>query len=693
MATTVATNARSLIAGSVFVSLLLVAFSAAAQDLPVLEPNLPSKVSGVRNPVTFDQIHNIVGPSEDGSGFVLDLNDSSYWGWIYSGPFPLAGSDIDYSRYRIRTPLRNGKGVIHCRNFFTIDRYNPNHWPAETMTVAYRLELFRTTLNGQPKPLGFYDSLLSFTLEPAPSNKTDAGRRLRKVPTIVEGPFVCMVRSDNPTEVLLTWRTDEPCTAELVLWKLPPTQATVQPACSQSHRTGSLSQIDCPAACPPPNQPPTARISSASRRAVRQHELWLRGLAPNTTYAYRLQCTASDGRICRSRCYRFQTAPEKGKMRVVFVFASDSREGVGSGERNYMGHNRYILRQIVRQAYRRRADFIIFGGDLVNGYTSQSQDFRLQIQAWKQTVAAFWHHRPVYPAMGNHETLLNVYSGLAMDKWPYPTHSAEAVFAEQFWNPRNGPKPADPRRPSYAETVYYFQYGPVLCISFNNNYWWTTNHKCSQFGGCPEGYLMEDQLGWLEQQLQRAEEDDTIKYVVLYAQEPVFPCGGHLKDAMWYNGNNSARAYTYRKGKLVPEKAGIIQVRNRFWTAVARCSKVAAVLVGDEHAYYRLLIDNRTAVGVMALDDSNGNNKLDDGRISPNPAFKYPTWHITAGTAGAPYYAPEKAPWTPTAWSAQPGYCLFVATRKKISMTYYSITGQVVDRVDDLMAVKSRKSP
>ena len=49
-------------------------------------------------------------------------------------------------------------------------------------------------------------------------------------------------------------------------------------------------------------------------------------------------------------------------------------------------------------------------------------------------MAGFWRSRPVYPAMGNHEALLNVFDdgskyGIALDQWPYATHSAEAVFA------------------------------------------------------------------------------------------------------------------------------------------------------------------------------------------------------------------------------------------------------------------------
>jgi hypothetical protein len=313
------------------------------------------------------------------------------------------------------------------------------------------------------------------------------------------------------------------------------------------------------------------------------------------------------------------------------------------------------------------------------------------LKGWKQALAGFWRSNPVYPAMGNHETLLNVFDdnsagGLSLDKWPYETDSAEAVFAQEFYNPLNGPPVSDPRRPTYKENVYEFQYGPVLCIAFNNNYWWTTNEKISEYGGSPEGYIMEDQLQWVEEALADAETDPTIKYIVLFAQEPVFPCGGHVGDSMWWDGDNNLRAHTFTDGEVVPDGEGMIDVRNRFWGAIANSSKVAAVLAGDEHEYHRLLVDSKTPVGVMPADDTDGDGVLD--QYSPNPDFKYPVWQLTAGTAGAPYYAREETPWEPVMLSSQHGYILFKADSEKISATFYSTTGQAVDHVDDLMEVK-----
>ena len=129
------------------------------------------------------------------------------------------------------------------------------------------------------------------------------------------------------------------------------------------------------------------------------------------------------------------------------------------------------------------------------------------------------------------------------------------------------------------------------------------------------------------------------------------------------------------------------------------------MLTGDEHAYHRIRIDNRTPVGIMQ-DDKDGDGQLtctpwhaENGEppehCSSNPGFKYPTWQITAGNAGAPWYniQREKIPWSQNVvfFSSQSGYALFEVLEEKVSLTVYTATGQVLDRVDDLMSIKKEK--
>jgi hypothetical protein len=306
---------------------------------------------------------------------------------------------------------------------------------------------------------------------------------------------------------------------------------------------------------------------------------------------------------------------------------------------------------------------------------------------------------------------------VVLDRWPYETDSVEAVFADEMVNPQNGPDVADKRRPTYKENVYSFQYGPVRFIAFNNNYWlgrdyWTPTAP-KNTGGSPEGYIMEDQLNWIRKELKSAETDETVKYIILFAQEPVFPNGGHTKDCMWYNGDNNITAYTYdsSSGKVVREKKGIIDVRNELALMVAENKKVAAVLGSDEHSYHKILIDKNVPVGAPGSDDKNGDGKIcqENETCSPLKSLKYPVWYLTCGGAGAPYYSEDPTPWN-TYWknfkgtlpphtsqrgcyyySSQENIFIFSADKDKISVTVHNLYGEIIDRIDDLMKVKEFK--
>ena len=189
-----------------------------------------------------------------------------------------------------------------------------------------------------------------------------------------------------------------------------------------------------------------------------------------------------------------------------FAFLSDSREGVGGGERNYKGVNHRILTELFTDVFRKGADFIVFAGDLINGYTSNLRDFQMQLEAWKQTVEPIGHYIPIYEAMGNHDAaLMLVYDdgtehGVEFDK--IGDESAEEVFRKEFVNPENGPEPEGPGLPTYKENVYSFDYGNTHIVVFNTNYWWSSQPE--KYGGNLEGHIMNKQMEWIEQDLSAA---------------------------------------------------------------------------------------------------------------------------------------------------------------------------------------------
>ena len=244
--------------------------------------------------------------------------------------------------------------------------------------------------------------------------------------------------------------------------------------------------------------------------------------------------------------------------------------------------------------------------------------------------------------------------------------------------------------PPYEETVYAFTHGPLRVSVFNNNYWYTTHDRIPDVGGSPEGYLLSEQIEWIERELERAAADPAVRHVVLCAQEPVWPVAGHAHDAMWHRGENWRRALRHRGDGTFEELGpGIVEVRNRLWALASNQPKVAAFLTSDEHNYSRTLITASTPVGLPARDDRDGDGRL-DAPFSPNPDFGPPLWSIVSGGAGAPFYGREPVPWDEgvRAFSTRFHYVVVRADVERIGLTTYDLDGTVLDRVRDLMAVR-----
>lgn len=637
-------------------------------DLPVHVRRLRQipevKAFAVRNLIAMTQIWSAIRGS--GDGLALDLSGvtalldgrtvdpGKIYGRAYLGPYPFEAAETGfaYKRFRRVLEVAGGKATLDV-GYFLASPYNSEGW-IDRGSLALRLELFLET-PGRDLPLGVYNTFVGFL-------RTEDG--YRRLPWIVEGPFVHRLTSDEPGRAIVGFLTDQPAEATLVLGD------------GRQFRSGP----------------------------GRSHTIEAEPLEPGRRYSYRVRT----GDLT-TKTYRFRAAPAPGAGPVTFAYCGDMREGVGGGTQNHMGVNSDVMGRLAAVAYLRGAEFFLIGGDLINGYTTSKPDFEGQLYAWKQAISGFWHERAVYPGMGNHEALLRVFRRkvlgrrwlpVRVDRWPYASHSAEAVFAGAFLNPENAPRPADPRKPPYRGSVFSFQYGMVKLIAFNNNYWYSS--LPGQFGGSPEGYIFEDQLQWIEQQLRQAEGDSTVRYVVLFGQEPVFPCGGHIDDAMWWEGDNGVRAYTFSEGKLRPEKQGMLEVRNRLARAVAGSHKVAAVLGGDEHAYYRVRIDREVPVGDPAKDDRDGNGRiawLEDESASPLADLKHPTWFVTCGGGGAPYYSEEPTPWNRYwqrqadprkgyLYSSQENVLIFRAEEEGISLRVYNPYGELIDEVPNLMAIK-----
>ncbi len=406
--------------------------------------------------------------------------------------------------------------------------------------------------------------------------------------------------------------------------------------------------------------------SFSDARATTDHTIQVTGLAPDREYEYVLQTGGVEQQ------YSLHTAPVTGsRTPFTFAYASDSRSGQGGGERDIFGVNSYIMKKIMAATVMNEARFFQFTGDLINGYLTSKEATNLQYANWKRSIEAFAHYIPVYVGMGNHEALEYWFYDsrdemiMKVDRFPFETESAEAVFMDNFHMPVNGPESEDgasydpdPKKtdfPSYKESVFYYLYDNVAVIVLNSDYLYSSSTPfIRQTSGNLHGYILDMQLEWLASTLQMLEADERIDHIFVTQHTPAFPNGGHVGDDMWYSGNNQYRPYI--GGKPLPK--GIIERRDEYLDLlINKSNKVLAILTGDEHNYNRL----RVSADMTIYPDMYFSEKIEIGRE---------VWQINNGAAGAPYYAQEVTPWSDhvQGFTTQNALVLIHVDGKKVSI-------------------------
>jgi hypothetical protein len=639
-------------------ALLLLTLPAFA--LPVIDPatlGLVEQVErGPRVKLSIEQLSACV--VEEGGKLWLDLaradtlldgrplDAGAVAGSVCAGPWPFEAEESGYSyrRFRLERRVEGGRAELPLKGLFNRN-LNSEGW-TDTGSALVRVELVQVR-PGQDEHLVLADIPVRFRKE---------GETLRRLPALLEGPLLCKVDSRSPGTATVALKTDLPCSVALEL---------DNGLCVQAMGEG------------------------------RAHEIALHSLPTDPDPRYRVRL---DGEPATE--WLDLPLPGPGPESIVFAYCGDSRDEDGGGDRGYLGVNLHALEPLLGLAYTQGAQALLFGGDLISGYTIHPDDFRAQLQAFKQVASGWWRERPLFAGIGNHETLLRIFRGdkvdwLGMDRWPYATESAEAVFARELCNPDNGPLQQDPDLPGYAETVFSTRLGCVTAI-FLNNVWWYNEHE-ELTGGNPQGYMLDDQLRWLQAQVAAADADPACSHIVVVAHEPVFPQGGHVKDSMWHGGDNTVRAWKAgADGVLAPMGPGVIEVRNRLVEILASSDKTAAVLAGHEHAYAKLLLTPETAAGDPARDDPDGDGRLcEEGEpCSPVPGLRRPLWFLTSGSA-SPWYAQEPTPWAAW-WQDRPGgergcsftsqesVLLFDATPERIGLRVLNPFGEELDRIEDL---------
>jgi hypothetical protein len=347
--------------------------------------------------------------------------------------------------------------------------------------------------------------------------------------------------------------------------------------------------------------------------SARRHEVLVDGLKADQRYRYAVVVSDSAGTTATWPGATFRTAPKSDTQRAVrLAIMSDSRSGTGPSEESYCNVNRKVLDGLISNAVRAGADAIVFIGDLVDGYTTEPGDLRFQLEAWAQVTSPYGAYLPIYEAMGNHEAVVTV-DAQGRRSPASGKDSAEAVFAEAFVNPKNGPQHPDSTAPPLSENTYSFDYGNVHIAVVNSNYWVRSDPEDPThpmgLKGHREGMLDPVILKWLDRDLSSARARGQ-RHLLVATHEPVFPNGGHAKDGMWWFGK--------------VEK--INKMREQFLSILSN-HEVAAVLHGDEHNYSRLLIRK--------------------GDAPPFEPAENPIMQIITGGAGAPWYVQQMdLPWS-----------------------------------------------
>jgi hypothetical protein len=402
-------------------------------------------------------------------------------------------------------------------------------------------------------------------------------------------------------------------------------------------------------------------------QAGTHQEIAITGLQPETEYKYTVRYGD------RSDVHTLRTAPEKGSRKpFTFGFIADNRAILAGGERELNGVNYQSTRADIAAAVMRHSAFMQIMGGNTTGNNSSIGGHLLEYANFKRALEPFWSGIPVYVGMGNHEAN---YFGITdpatkkafrISRFPYSTDSGEAIFAKAFVNPANGPDSEDGASydptpnagdfPPYKENVYYYTYGNLAMIVLNSEYWKSTNPTVA---GAPEGYVMDQQLKWLDETIQKFEADPKIDHIFINLHSSVFPNGDHGDAGMWWLGNNDPRPMV---AGIRAEK-GIIERRDQLIDiSINKSKKVIGFLTGSEHNF-------------ALLEITPDLNIYPESYTQPKLKINRKFFYVNSGGGGAYSYARmPNTPWVDRFqyFAAPPALALFHVDGLHVSMEVFN---------------------
>ncbi len=266
------------------------------------------------------------------------------------------------------------------------------------------------------------------------------------------------------------------------------------------------------------------------------HRVRLSGLSYGRSYDYRIRCKTKEDTL-ETRPYRFRIPDPYNFKFSVFGDTRASWKTPGTGER-INGVNTEVLRRIALESFRDSAAFMVVIGDLIRGYTEDTNFVRVMYETWLWALEPASHFLPVFTVVGNHDAsapMIRVKKGVYYD--PPPPLSAENFWEKYFPNPDNGPE----GQPPYRGNVYSFRIGPALFLVLNTDY----NQRVSG-DSVYSVRLDRTQFEWADSILASVR----LPYRFVFWHEPLLPSGSHEGSALDLHpeARDSAAALLFNHG-------------------------------------------------------------------------------------------------------------------------------------------------
>ncbi|MEM6345944.1 MAG: Ig-like domain-containing protein, partial [Bacteroidota bacterium] len=321
--------------------------------------------------------------------------------------------------------------------------------------------------------------------------------------------------------------------------------------------------------------------SVGSGSSTTEHEFFIGGLNPNTTYYYAF-AEGVDTFLTPNNNLYWRTAPSPGTQQAIKAWILGDPGTANANAR------------AVRDAYYSRmngqhTDLMIMLGD--NAYNNGT-DAQYQAAVFENMYEALLQKTVLYPAPGNHE-FYNGGTSSATETGPY---------YDIFSLPKNAEAGG---LASGTEAYYSYDFGNVHFISLDSH-----DSDRSTSGSM---------LTWLTNDLAATDQE----WIVVYFHHPPYTKGSHDSD----NVNDSG-------GRLRDIRENVLPILENYG--------VDLVLSGHSHSYERSFLLNghydisSTLTPAMILDNGNG-QVLGDGAYEKdylNNASTEGTVYITAGSSG-----------------------------------------------------------